>query len=67
MPEQWTGILIGEMHNAKVYHTDLAEELNCSRGYVSMILNGTRSPAGAKERFRAAFERVLEKRRANEA
>ena len=63
MKEFWTGELVGEMHNNDVSQADLAEELGVTRGYVSMILNGIRTPADAKERLQEAYIRILEKRK----
>ena len=56
MPEKWTGVLIGKMHNARVSYDDLAAELGLTKGYLSMILNGARKPPNAKAR-RAAQQR----------
>ena len=58
MPEEWTGRLIGDMHNAGVSRAEVARELGVSTAYVTMVLNGIRTPEGAKEKLRAAFERV---------
>lgn len=33
MPEKWTGVLIGKMHNARVSYDDLAAELGLTKGY----------------------------------
>lgn len=63
MPEKWTGDLVGRMHNEHVTYDDLAAEMGVTKGYISMILNGSRSPAGAKERMNGAFQAVLEKRK----
>lgn len=60
--KNWTGDLVGLMHDNKVSKIDLSEELGVSREYVSMVLNGHRDPAGAKERFFSAFESILEKK-----
>lgn len=62
MPEEWTGDLIGKMHNAGVTYDDLAAEIGCGKSYLSMVLNGKRNPKGAKEKLTAAFDRVIEKR-----
>ena len=56
MPEEWTGKLIGEMHNAGISRAEVAKELGVSTAYVTMVLNGIRTPEGAEERLRAAFE-----------
>lgn len=62
MPEEWTGRLIGDMHNAGVSRAEVARELGLSTAYVTMVLNGIRTPEGAEEKLRAAFERVKEAR-----
>lgn len=62
MPEEWTGRLIGDMHNAGVSRAEVARELGVSIAYVTMVLNGIRTPKGAEEKLRAAFERVKEAR-----
>lgn len=62
MPEEWTGRLIGDMHNAGVSRAEVARELGVSTAYVTMMLNGIRTPEGAEEKLRAAFERVKEAR-----
>ena len=62
MPEEWTGRLIGDMHNAGVSRAEVARELGVSTAYVTMVLNGIRAPKGAEEKLRAAFERVKEAR-----
>lgn len=61
-PQKWTGYLIGKMHNENVTYDDLAKELHCSKSYVSMILNGQRSPDGARRRLYSAFEKVVARR-----
>ena len=63
MPAQWACDLVGQMHKAKITKSQLAEELGMTREYVSMVLNGHREPAGAKERFEGALERIVERRR----
>ena len=65
MPEKWTGTLVGKMHNERVRIEDIAVQLGVSKAYVSMILNGKRTPAGAKERLNGAFAEILEARHGN--
>lgn len=59
MPEEWTGNLIGKMHNNRITFDALAEKLGVTKSYISMILNGTRKPAGARERLEAAVNELL--------
>ena len=62
MPEEWTGHLIGKMHNHRISNSDLAAELGVTKAYISMIFNGARSPAGAREKLEAAVNAIIERR-----
>ena len=64
MLAQWIGDLVGQMHNNKISKTQLAEHMGVSREYVSMVLNGHRDPAGAKDRFTAALNGIIEQKNA---
>ena len=66
LPPEWTGILVGKMHNAEVTLEDLGNELGYNKSYVSMILNGTRCPAGAKDKLEAAFNSIVKRRKEQE-
>lgn len=61
MPKDWTGNLVGLMHNKKISSTQLANQLGVTLQYVSMVLNGKREPAGAEEKFKAALEVLIAK------
>lgn len=63
MPEKWTGDLVGLMHNNKISAQSLADELGVTNRYVSMVLNGHRTPKGAEDQFRAAVNRLIEKQK----
>ena len=62
MREAWTGELVGKMHVNEVSIKELAAEMNCTKNYAGMCLNGHRKPEGIQERMENAFERVMEKR-----
>ena len=62
MPAQWTGDMVGKMHNNRVTTTQLAERLGVTRAYVCMVLNGYRSPKGAEQRFAAALDELIKER-----
>lgn len=64
MPNPWTGNLIGRMHNERVTASEMADEMGCTKAYVSMIFNGAREPEGAQERFESAFAAILARRAA---
>ena len=59
---KWTGILIGKMHNNSISKKDLAGKLNFSQEYISMVLNGKKTPKGARERFEATVEEIIKER-----
>ena len=59
MPEAWTGELVGKMHVHGIKAKDLAEQAGVTSGYVSMILNGARSPKGAREMLEAALAELV--------
>lgn len=62
MPAQWTGNLIGQMHQHGITKSELALEAGVTREYTSMILNGHRSPQGAEEKLTAALNRIIERK-----
>lgn len=62
MPKKWTGDLVGLMHNHKISIQMLADELDVTNRYVSMVLNGHREPAGAEQKFRDAVNRIIERK-----
>ena len=63
MPEKWTGVLIGKMHNNRINRSDLAEELGVTEAYVSMVLNGKRKPDGIRRRMEDAVNEIIKRRR----
>jgi predicted transcriptional regulator len=63
---EWTGDLIGRMHNERVRYEDIGDQLGVSKAYVSMVLSGYRTPQGAQERFEQAFNDVLAARKDGE-
>lgn len=62
MIPKWTGHLVGKMHNNKVTNIDLAEKLGYDKNYVSMVLNGKKTPKGARERFEKAVDEIIKER-----
>ena len=64
MGENWTGDLIGRMHNQRITISDLAAELGVTKAYISMILNGYRRPKDAQQRLESAFDAILERKEA---
>lgn len=62
MIPKWTGHLVGKMHINSITNIDLADKLGYEKGYVSMVLNGKKTPKGARERFEAAVEEIIKER-----
>lgn len=63
MVKEWTGRLIGRMHNERITYDDLAAEMGVGKSYVSMLLNGHREPPGIQERMEAAFEAAVQRKK----
>lgn len=59
MPEEWTGTVVGKMHVHRISYEQLAEKLGYTKAYVSMVLSGSRRPAGAKEKFMNALNECI--------
>lgn len=62
MSEMWTADVVGQMHLHKITGIELAQELGVTNRYVSMLLNGHRTPKGAEQKCRTAIESILKKR-----
>lgn len=62
MPAQWTGNLIGDIHNAELRIKDVAEEAGMNPKYVSQLLNGHCESKKAEVRLREALERLKERK-----
>lgn len=62
LPAEWTGELLGKMHNRRVSARDIANELGVTPAYVSQIFNGDKTPPDAKERLNAAYEAIVSRR-----
>lgn len=61
MPAQWTAEIIGKMHLHGITAVQLAAEVDWHPKYLSAVLNGRKSPAGAEEKVRGAVDRLIGK------
>ena len=61
MLAQWIGDFVGRMHRHRIPITQISQEMEVTREYVSMILNGHREPAGISDRMNAALDRIIER------
>lgn len=62
MPAQWTGDVVGKMHNNRITMAQLGEKLGVGKAYVCAILNGRRSPKDAEQRFKAALDELIKEK-----
>lgn len=62
MPEEWTGTIVGKMHVSCITYEELAKKLGFTKSYVSMILNGSRHPAGAEKKISAALDELIQQK-----
>lgn len=61
MPAQWTGQLVGEIHNAGLTIKAVSEEAGLNSKYVSQIINSEANSPKAEQKLRAALERLKER------
>ena len=59
MPAQWTGEVVGEMHNNNITGKMLAAELGWHEKYLSQVLNSTDPPKRAEQKVRAALSVLI--------
>lgn len=57
-PAQWTGQLIGEIHNAGLALKDVAQEAGLNPKYVSQVLHREKESPKTEKRLREALERL---------
>lgn len=62
MPEKWTGNIVGKMHVNRISYETLAKKLGITKSYASMVLNGSRHPAGAEQKFSSALNELIQKK-----
>ena len=50
MPAQWTGEVVGKIHNNRLTAKELAEELGWNDKYLSQVLNSENPPKNAEQK-----------------
>ena len=63
MPAQWTGKIVGEIHNNRLTCKELAKELGWNEKYLSQVLNSEDPPKDAEHKVGTALERLIERKR----
>lgn len=67
MPAQWTGKLIGEIHNAGLTIKEVARRANLHDKYVSQVLNADREAPSAEAKLRKALDELIREREEDNA
>ena len=62
MPAQWTGVLIGGIHNAGLTIKEVAKKADLHPKYVSRVLNGEEEAPRAEKKLRDALERLRQEK-----
>lgn len=60
----WIANAVGKMHVNKISNIDVAKKLNFTVEYVSMILNGKKTPKNAETRIMSAIDEIIAERNA---
>ena len=62
MSVEWTGRIVGMLHTHRITQAELAAEMGVTAVYVSMVLNGKKTPKGIDERMEAAIQAIVKRR-----
>lgn len=62
MPAQWTGEVVGKIHNNRLTAKELAEELGRNDKYLSQVLNSENPPKNAEQKVNDALGRIIERK-----
>ena len=57
--EKWIATAVGKMHIHKIQQREVARNLGVTEEYLSMIMNGKKSPKNAEERILAAIDEII--------
>lgn len=60
MPAQWTGRIVGELHNNRITLKELAKEVGWHDKYLSQVINAENPPKGAEQKLTDAMRRLIE-------
>lgn len=62
MPKEWTGEAVKALHLNGIAQSELAEEMNCTKEYISMILNSKREPPDIQNRIEEAISSIIRRK-----
>lgn len=55
----WTGEAVSKMHLYGITNAELGNKLGVTKEYVSMVINGKKTPEGAESRFMTALDEII--------
>lgn len=58
MPAKWTGDVVAALHINGITQAELAAKMGVTVPYISMLLNGKKNSAGAKDRMMEAIKQI---------
>lgn len=58
MPAKWTGDVVAALHVNGITQAELAAKMGVTVPYISMLLNGKKNSAGAKDRMMEAIQQI---------
>ena len=59
MPAQWTGRIVGELHNNRITLKELAKEVGWHDKYLSRVINAENPPKNAEQKLSEAVNRLI--------
>ena len=62
MPAQWTGRIVGELHNNRITLKELAKEVGWNDKYLSQVINSENPPKDSEQKLTDALDRLLNKK-----
>ena len=65
MLAQWTGTVIGKLHIYQIDHKELAAKIGWNAKYLSVVLNGHKTPRGAEQKVTEALDQLIAERGAS--
>ena len=66
MPAQWTGRIVGELHNHRLTLKELAKELGWNDKYLSQVINSENPPKNSERKLSEALSRLIANDRSDE-
>lgn len=62
MPAQWTGRIVGELHNNRITLKELAKEVGWHDKYLSQVINAENPPKDSEQKLTDALSRLIKQK-----